>query len=138
MGSERNRPSNGGAVTLFPLYLDEDSDAAALAETLRRVGVDVLRSRDAGMNGSPDSAQFAFAMSSGRVLYTANAGDFFTLHSTSLANGLDHPGILIWRRSAGHDIGEQARRILRAWVALSAENMRTRVEFLSHWGSDRT
>lgn len=111
MGSERNRPSNGGAVALFPLYLDEDSDAGALAETLRRVGVDVLRSRD--------------------------AGDFFALHSATLANGQDHPGLLIWRRSAGHDIGEQARRILRAWVTLSAENMRNRVEFLSHWGSDR-
>lgn len=121
----------------FLLYLDEDSDAGGLVVALRTAGLDLVRSSEAGMNGTLDPAQLAYAVAHQRVLYTSNARDFADLHARSQAAGESHPGMLIWPRNRRYGVGEQARRILRVWEALSAEEMRDRAEFLGQWGNER-
>lgn len=86
------------------------------------------------MNGSSDSEQLTHAIRRRRVIYTSNARDFFALHADLLESGGNHPGMIIWPRSRGYSIGEQARRILRVWNSLSAPQMQNRVEFLARWG----
>ncbi len=85
------------------------------------------------MNGSADPDQLAFATRHGRVIYTSNARDFLPLHNAALEQGSTHLGMIVWSRSRRYGIGEQSRRILRVWNALSADDMLNRVEFLSHW-----
>ena len=117
----------------FRLYCDEDSHSLALAQSLARAGIDILRSSDAGMDGKPDEEQLEFAVSQGRVIYTRNASDFSRLHAAYLASEMHHHGILL-RSRANYSVGEQTRRILNLWRAVSAEDMLDRMEFLSAWG----
>lgn len=86
------------------------------------------------MNGRSDAEQLAFAIRENRVIYTSNTRDFYPLHISILREGGTHPGMLVWSRSRGYSIGEQSRRILRVWNALSADEMGGRVEFLGQWG----
>lgn len=118
----------------FALYLDEDSHAIGLAEALRQAGMDVLRSTEAKMDGRSDADQLAFATGAQRVIYTANGGDYNRLHAAYLSEERRHAGIIIWSRKRRYDVGEQARRILRVWAELTAEDMASRVEFLGRWG----
>ena len=117
----------------FTLYCDEDSHSLALAESLLRAEMDVLRSTEAGMDGKSDREQLAFAASQGRVLYTRNAADFARLHVSQMSGQEHHFGLLL-RSKANYSIGEQARRILNLWEALTAADMMDRMEFLSAWG----
>lgn len=84
----------------------------------------------------PQTPQLEFATRQGRVLYTSNARDFNVLHRAYIESGQTHAGIIL-RYGRRFSIGEQARRIIRIWEALSAEEMVNRVESLSHWGEDR-
>ena len=88
------------------------------------------------MNGKTDIEQLAFASQMGYVLCTANARDFYRLHREFLAIGRSHAGIVV-RTEQRFSVGEQARRIVRIWETLSAENMVNRTESLSRWGEDR-
>ena len=118
------------------LYLEDDSQNTALADTLARAGVSVVLCRVAGMNGANDDAQLAFASAQGYVLCTANARDFYRLHGEYLRADRPHAGIIV-RTGQRFSLGEQARRIVRIWEALSAEEMVNRTESLSQWGDDR-
>jgi len=62
-------------------YFDEDSLDHDVVDALRRAGIDVVTALDAGMIERPDEDHFAFAMSEGRILYTANVADFARLHA---------------------------------------------------------
>ena len=84
------------------------------------------------MNGKRDADQLAFAARNGWVLYTANVKDFEVLHRGYMQSNRSHAGI-IYNARQRYGIGEQARRIVRIWVALSAEEMQNRVESLSRW-----
>jgi predicted nuclease of predicted toxin-antitoxin system len=72
-------------------YTDEHS-AKAVAEGLRRRGIDVVTTYEAGMLGASDREQLAFAASEGRVLFTKDA-DFLRLHGA----GVRHAGIVYSR-----------------------------------------
>ena len=50
-------------------HLDEDADPA-IAEGLRRRGIDVTTSQEVGLLGAPDPLQLAHAHAEGRVLFT--------------------------------------------------------------------
>jgi Tfp pilus assembly protein PilZ len=67
-----------------------------------------------------------------RVLYSYNVGDFYRLHTASLAQGKSHAGIILAQQQR-YSIGEQIRRLLKLISATSAEEMKNRVEFLSAW-----
>ena len=69
-------------------YLDECVDPD-VAEGLRRRGVVVVTTREAGLLGSSDAHQLAFALTEGLVSVSLDA-DFIRLHS----QGIPHAGIV--------------------------------------------
>jgi hypothetical protein len=81
-------------------YVDEDLSNAFAAE-LRRLGHDVLHTRDAGNRRAIDPRQLAFAVREDRSLVTANFADFRMLHEAWLIwsghwpQPVGHPGILV-------------------------------------------
>lgn len=103
-------------------YLDEHMPSA-VAEGLRRRGVDALTSREAGRLGADDARQLAFAQQHGRVFVTRDA-DFLRLN----ALGSEHAGIVYSPRWMS--IGAFVARLLRIHHALTAEEMGNRVEYL--------
>jgi predicted nuclease of predicted toxin-antitoxin system len=114
------------------LYIDEDSMSRGLVRALRARGVDVVTALDAGMIQREDEEHLDYAIEQGRVLYTFNVGDFYRLHTTYVARGKQHPGIILARQQH-YSVGEQMRRILRLIATQSADGMRNRVEFLRAW-----
>jgi hypothetical protein len=65
-------------------------------------------------------------------LITQNIGDFHRLHKEFLAQGKSHAGIILMRQQS-LTIGGKLRRILKIQNAISNEEMRNRIEFLSNW-----
>jgi Domain of unknown function (DUF5615) len=74
-------------------YLDEDG-SHRIAPLVRAPGYDVLATRDADRNGTPDDEQLRFATAEGRVLVTRNYDDFMDLTKLYAAEGWEHAGIL--------------------------------------------
>jgi hypothetical protein len=114
------------------LYIDEDSMSRGLVRALKARGVDVLTALDAGMTEREDEEHLNYATEQGRVLYTFNVGDFYRLHTTYVAQGKQHPGIILARQQR-YSVGEQMRRILRLVATKSADEMKNQVEFLRLW-----
>jgi hypothetical protein len=115
------------------LYLDEDSMSRSLARELRARGIDVSTTIGEGMLGNDDATQLEYANKQGRVIYTYNVGDFYSLHTEYLKQGRSHAGIILAHQQS-LTLGEQIKRILKLLAALSAEDMQSRAEFLSAWG----
>ena len=105
----------------------------ALVRALRARGVDVTTALDEGMIERSDAEHLDYATAQGRVLYTFNVGDFYHLHTSYLAQGKSHAGIILVRQQS-YSVGEQMRRLLKLMAAKSAEEMRDSVEFLHAWG----
>ena len=59
-------------------HLDEHIDFA-VAQGLRRRGIDVTTTADAGFLGADDPDHIAFAVANGRVIFS-NDSDFLRLH----------------------------------------------------------
>jgi hypothetical protein len=115
------------------LYLDEDAMDRDLVRVLRLRGVDVVTALDLGLTGSADEEHLKCAITHGRALYSFNVGDFMSLHTTYVASGKQHAGIVLGRQQR-HSVGEQARRLVRLIQMRSAERLCNTVEFLSSWG----
>src|SRR5256712_7513027 len=113
--------------------MDEDSMDRALVRALRARGVDVTTALDEGMIERSDAEHLDYATAQGRVLYTFNVGDFYRLHTSYLAQGKSHAGIILVRQQR-YSVGEQMRRLLKLVAAKSAEEMKDSVEFLHAWG----
>jgi predicted nuclease of predicted toxin-antitoxin system len=96
----------------------------AVAAGLRRRGIDVTTPGDAGLLGADDTAQMAFALAQGRVIFT-NDDDYLVLAS----RGMDHPGIAYCHQRA-RSIGEIIRALELLWEVYEPEEMRNRIEFL--------
>ena len=105
----------------------------ALVRALRARGVDVTTALDEGMIERSDAEHLDYATAQGRVLYTFNVGDFYRLHTSYLAQGKSHAGIILVRQQR-YSVGEQMRRLLKLVAAKSAEEMKDSVEFLHAWG----
>ena len=104
-------------------HLDEHVDRA-VAEGLRRRGVDVTTTIEAGLAGVSDENQLAFANAQGRIFVTRDR-HFLVLHG----QGVAHAGIAFWhtkRRNAGQLVLD----LVLLWRAATAEEMRGRVEYL--------
>jgi len=104
-------------------HLDEHVDPA-IAEGLRRRGVDVTTTQEVGLMQASDDVQLAYFRSEARVLFTEDAG-FLRMH----AAGASHPGI-VYCHQQSHSIGEIIRALVLIWEILEPEEMRNRVEFL--------
>ncbi len=76
----------------FSFYANENL-SAALVETLRQLGHDVLTSYEAGNANQqiPDAQVLATATADGRAVLTFNRDDFLALHRS----GVDHGGIVV-------------------------------------------
>lgn len=80
------------------LYIDEDSCGRRLVAALRRLGFDVLTVDEARTRRWSDEQQLEFATGAGRVVVSANVGDFARLQQSWGEEGREHPGIVIWKR----------------------------------------
>lgn len=116
----------------FQIYLDEDSMDSDLVDALRSREVTVVTTLEASLKEAPDDRQLAYATNQACVIYTHNAGHFFRLHTEWLTAGRAHAGIIICPQKQ-FSIGEEARRILRIRAEITAEDMRSRIEFLTQW-----
>jgi hypothetical protein len=113
-------------------HLDEDTEEHALVGALLQRGLDITTTAQMRLTSSSDDEQLNWASDQKRVLVTHNVADFCGLHQKLLRNHQHHCGILIIEQQR-YSIGEVMRRITRLAATLSADQMRDRVEFLSHW-----
>ena len=103
-------------------YTDE-CVAFAVADGLRRRGVDVLTVIEAGLLGAGDEEHLARANSEGRVIFTQD-DDFLRLH----ASGRPHAGIAY--APQGTAIGEIIRGLLLIHSVMDESEMAAHLEYL--------
>jgi predicted nuclease of predicted toxin-antitoxin system len=104
-------------------HLDEHVDHA-VADGLRRRGIDCTTTVDAGLLGADDPDQLAFAKAQGRVLFS-NDPDFLRAHN----QGVEHSGIAYCHQQS-RSVGEIIRALELIWEVLEPEEMQNRVEFV--------
>ena len=104
-------------------FHQDEHVAHAVADGLRRLGVDVTTTTDAGLVGASDLQQLAFAVATGRVLFTEDR-DFLALAATH-----EHPGLAYCAQNT-RSIGQIVRGLQLIWEVYEPEEMRNRIEFL--------
>jgi len=118
-------------VSTIRLYIDEDSSRKAFIDALRTHNVDLTTALEEGLTGHADIEQLRWAATQQRVLYSFNGGDFYNLHTTFLAQGESHAGLIIAQQR--FSVGAQAPGVLQLIAAESAEDMTDAAEFLGAW-----
>jgi Domain of unknown function (DUF5615) len=104
-------------------HLDENGDPA-VAEGLRRLGIDATTTQELGMLRASDEAHLEFARADNRVIFTQDA-DFLRLH----AEGMGHAGIAYCHQHS-RSIGQIIQGLTLIWDALDHGDMANKVEFL--------
>jgi uncharacterized protein with PIN domain len=104
-------------------YLDEHMDAA-VAIGLRRRGVDVTTTVDAGLTSASDSEQLNYAIAERRVFVTRDRRIIATG-----GHGTSHAGIVIARMGRG-TIGPTVLALAHLHRTVSCEKMMGRIEYL--------
>jgi predicted nuclease of predicted toxin-antitoxin system len=104
-------------------HFDENIDPA-VADGLRRQGVDVTTTREVGLGGAMDEAQLGFARENSRVLFTMD-DDFLKM----AMGGQPHCGI-VYCRQQRRSVGQIIRGLLLICDCLTAGDMQNHVEFL--------
>jgi uncharacterized protein with PIN domain len=104
-------------------HLDENVDPA-IADGLRRRGVDVTTSQEAGLLNSSDDRQIEFAHAHQRVLVTHD-DDFLTRAKV----GLEHAGIA-YCHPQSRSIGQIIAALMLISDCLQPDDMQGHVEFL--------
>ena len=104
-------------------HLDENC-GKAIAEGLRRHGIDVTTTPEAGLIGVTDEAQVEYALTNGRVIFTQD-GDFLGIHRAGIA----HNGIAYCPMES-RGIGEIIRSLVDLWEILEPEEMVGQLEVL--------
>ena len=110
-------------------YLDEDVQSG-VATAMKRLGIDVVTTLEAGWSRQDDEAQLAWSTAERRVLVTYNVSDFARLHTQWQATGRYHAGIVL---SAQRSLGDAVRRLVRIQRELTADQLQDRLEYLSDW-----
>jgi predicted nuclease of predicted toxin-antitoxin system len=104
-------------------HLDENCPRA-LAVGLRRRGIDVTSTPEAGLLEATDEVQTAHALSEGRVIFTQDE-DFLAIH----ASGTPHTGIVYCKKDT-RGIGEIIRGLILIWEVYDPDDMAGRIEYL--------
>ena len=104
-------------------YLDEHIPKA-VAEGLRRRGIDVLTIQGAGRVGDPDRKQLAYAALKRRVLVTFD-DDFLALD----AAGASHSGI-VFSQAGRRSVGELIESLVLIAKVIEPGEMRNHIEFI--------
>jgi hypothetical protein len=112
--------------------LDEDVLREALIRGLRARDIDLRTASEAQMLRRRDEDHLRLATAEGRVLFSFNARDYHRLHTQWMERRQSHAGVVLAVQEQ-HSIGELIRRLVHLASALSAEEMRNRIEFLGQW-----
>jgi hypothetical protein len=104
-------------------HLDENVPSA-IAEGLRRRGVEATTTPQAGLLSAGDEKQLDFAQSHGRVLVTCDT-DFLRLHN----QGVPHAG-LVYSPKGKRSVGELVHGLIMIAECLTPEEMQNHVEYL--------
>jgi predicted nuclease of predicted toxin-antitoxin system len=104
-------------------HLDEHVPHA-VADGLRRLGIDVTTTTDAGLLGATDVQQIAYGIGEGRVTFTED-DDLLVLS----AAGVEHAGIGYCHQNT-RSIGQIIRALELIWEIYEPDEMTNRVEFL--------
>jgi predicted nuclease of predicted toxin-antitoxin system len=104
-------------------HCDENVDPA-IADGLRRRGIDVTIPSDVGLLGASDNQHLEFAIKEGRMLVTHD-DDFLALAH----RGVTHRGI-VYCHIQSRTIGQILSGLLLLWDCFTPEEMRNHVEFL--------
>ncbi len=94
------------------------------ADGLRRRGIDVTTTRDAGLLGAPDSEQLSYANAQQCVIVTMDA-DFLRL----AAENTKHAGI-VYCEQGSRTIGQLLDLLVLLHAVIEADEMRGHIEFL--------
>ncbi len=104
-------------------HLDEHV-ARAVAVGLRRRGMDVTTTADAGLLGAGDADHLTYATAQGRLVFTEDE-DFLTLAS----QGVAHAGIAYSRQNT-RSTGEVIAGLELIWKLCEPDEIRNTVQFL--------
>ena len=104
-------------------YLDENIPVA-IAEQLKRRGIDVVTVRDLELLGEEDMNHLERAAAMGYVLCTHDADNVRLATS-----GIEHAGIIIGQQEK-HWIGERVKGLTLYHTVYTAEEMKNRLEYL--------
>jgi predicted nuclease of predicted toxin-antitoxin system len=104
-------------------HLDEHV-ARAVADGLRRLGIDVTTTPDANLLGAADADQIAYALAQGRVIFTED-DDFLVL----AAAGTLHADVAYCHQNT-RSIGHIIRALELIWQLYEPAEMKNRVEFI--------
>lgn len=104
-------------------YYTDEHVAGAVTAGLRRRGIDVVTTREAGLLGARDEEHLAFALAQGRVLVTQDV-DFVALS----AGSAPHAGIVFAPQHT--PVGEIIKGLVLVYHVLSAAEMTGNIEFL--------
>jgi predicted nuclease of predicted toxin-antitoxin system len=103
-------------------HLDEHIDPA-IAHALRRAGIDVTTTNEAGLRTQDDVAHLRFARDEGRVIVTRDQ-DFLRLANA----GLDHSGVVFY--TANQSIREIIEGLILIYEVMLPSEMAEHVEYL--------
>ena len=109
------------------IYTDESVNIA-IAEGLKRRGVDSFSAKDMGNLGLTDDEQLIFARDKGAVLFTHDT-DFLRLAIKWIEEKKRHYGV-VYSHQKDYGIGDSIRRLKLLTTILSSEDMIDHVEFL--------
>ncbi len=104
-------------------HLDENC-TGAIATGLRRHGIDVTTTPEAGLLGASDEEQIAYAQPLGRVVFTQD-GDFLGIHRS----GVIHPGIAYCPKDS-RTVGQIVDALVLIWNVCEPDEMVNQVEFI--------
>ncbi len=104
-------------------HLDENV-SNAVAEGLRRRGVDVTTTPEEALISVTDLVQLEFALVQKRVIFTQDT-DFLRMHQT----GTTHFGI-VYSSQGNKSIGEVIKGLILIWELLEPNDIFGKVEFL--------
>jgi predicted nuclease of predicted toxin-antitoxin system len=111
------------------LLLDE-MYPPALAEALRRYGIEAFTVVERGLGGRSDPDILAAAAADGQVLLTENVADFAQISAERLTAGEHHAGVLIALSTRFSRRPRGILKIATAVQALVAEDFTDRLVFL--------
>lgn len=105
-------------------FHQDEPCASAIADGLRRRGIDVTTTPEAGLLGAGDEDQLAYIVAQGRTIFTEDE-DFLRLH----ASGIPHPGIAYCHQQT-RCIGAIIRGLFLIWNIYDPEDLANRIEFI--------
>jgi predicted nuclease of predicted toxin-antitoxin system len=109
------------------IYTNESVDVA-IAEGLKRRGVDAFSARDTENLGLTDEEQLVFAGSEKAAIFTHDT-DFLRIAARWMEQGRSHYGI-IYCHPKSYSIGECLRKLRVLTSVLTPEDMINHIEFL--------